>query len=165
MNNQLFLQHIYPLRDKMYRFALRITGNVQEAEDVVQEVMERLWKQQPEQSHTVQNWEAWCMTMTRNRSLDKNRRKPSSPIEGVPEPAHTDSPAAYAEKGDMVAHIRRLIQLLPEKQRLVIHLRDLEDMTYDDIARTLDISLEQVKINLYRARRALRQHLLTLVEL
>lgn len=164
MNNQLFLQHIYPLRDKMYRFALRITGNVQEAEDVVQEVMERLWKQQPEQSHTVQNWEAWCMTMTRNRSLDKNRRKPASPIEGIPEPAHTDSPAVYAEKSDMVAHIRRLIQLLPEKQRLVIHLRDLEDMTCDDIAQTLDISLEQVKINLYRARRTLHQHLLTLVE-
>ncbi len=164
MNNQLFLQHIYPLRDKLYRFALRITGNVQEAEDVVQEVMERLWRQQPEQSHTVQNWEAWCITITRNRSLDKNRRKPASPIEGLPEPAHTDSPAARTENRDMVAHIRRLMQQLPEKQRLVMHLRDVEDLTYDDIARTLDITIEQVKINLHRARKTLRKSLLTLVE-
>ena len=50
----------------------RMLGSAMEAEDIVQEVMEKVWKFSAEQSEAVQNWEAWCMTLTRNRSLTAN---------------------------------------------------------------------------------------------
>ena len=163
MNDLLFHNHIYPLRHKLYRFALRITGNAHEAEDVVQEVMEKVWKQAPEQSQSVQNWEAWCMTLTRNRSVDKTRRKSSTPLEHAPEPSHADTPSSAAESQDMIRQIQMLMQQLPEKQRLVMYLRDVEEMAYEEIAQALDISLDQVKVNLHRARKTIRQGLLTYI--
>ena len=122
MNWNLFHQHVFPIRHKLYRFALKITGNTHEAEDVVQEVLERVWKTPEEQSAGVQNWEAWCMTMTRNRSLDRSRSaalRRHAPLDGVPDrPDNGPSPALGAELGDLAAQVRRLMDALPEKQRL-----------------------------------------------
>jgi RNA polymerase sigma-70 factor (ECF subfamily) len=63
----------------------------------------------------------------------------------------------------MICQIQALMQRLPEKQRLVMHLRDVEEMAYEEIAKTLDISLDQVKVNLHRARKTIRQSLLTYI--
>ncbi len=165
MNRAIFQEQIFPIRHKLYRFALRITGSSHEAEDVVQEVMEKVWKTAPEHAATVLNWEAWCMTLTRNRSLDKTRSQTlrrSAPLEGVSE-QKTDaaSPAQVAENRDLAAHVKRFMQELPEKQRLVMHLRDIEELTYDEIADTLSISLEQVKVNLHRGRKTVRERMLS----
>lgn len=164
MNWAIFHDQVFPIRHKLYRFALRITGSVHEAEDVVQEVLEKVWKTAPEQSETVQNWEAWCMTLTRNRSLDKTRSQASrrtAPLEGVAErSSETNTPAQATEQNDMVARVKFMMQQLPEKQRLVMHLRDIEELTYEEIAEALDISLDQVKVNLHRARKAIREKML-----
>ncbi|MEO6759648.1 MAG: RNA polymerase sigma factor [Saprospiraceae bacterium] len=164
MNRALFHDQIFPVRHKLYRFALRITGSVHEAEDVVQEVLEKVWKSSVEQTETVQNWEAWCMTLTRNRSLDKTRSQAlrrSAPLDGVQERhSETATPDQSVESSDSIAQVKRLIQQLPEKQRLVMHLRDIEELSYDEIAQTLSFSLDQVKINLHRARKAVREQLL-----
>ena len=164
MNWTIFHQHVYPVRDKLYRFALRITVSVHEAEDVVQEVLERVWKTAPEQSAAVQNWEAWCMTMTRNRSLDRTRaqvKHRAEPLDGAAE-QKTDlaNPAEQTEARDLINRVRQMIRQLPEKQQLVMHLRDIEELSYEEIANVLDISLDQVKVNLHRARKAVRQQLI-----
>jgi len=166
MNWAIFHEQVFPIRHKLYRFALRITGNIHEAEDVVQEVLEKVWKSSTDQSAAVQNWEAWCMTLTRNRSLDKTRSqglRRTASLDGVQE-YRTDAatPAQYAESSDSIAQVKRLIQALPEKQRLVMHLRDIEELTYEEIATTLQITLDQVKINLHRARKAVREQLIGL---
>ncbi|MCC7244957.1 MAG: RNA polymerase sigma factor [Saprospiraceae bacterium] len=164
MNPTLFHEQIFPIRHKLFRFALRITGNSHEAEDVVQEVLEKVWKSSPEHVETVQNWEAWCMTLTRNRSLDKTRSnalRRTAPLEGVQDRSvESATPAQRAEQRDLVHQVKRLMQELPEKQRLVMHLRDIEELSYEEIADTLGISLDQVKINLHRARKAVREHML-----
>ena len=165
MNRAIFQEQIFPIRHKLYRFALRITGSSHEAEDVVQEVMEKVWKTAPEQSEMVLNWEAWCMTLTRNRSLDKARSQTlrrTASLDGVRE-QRTDSasPAQVAENRDLAARVKNLMQELPEKQRLVMHLRDIEELTYEEIAETLSISLEQVKVNLHRARKMVRERMLS----
>jgi RNA polymerase sigma factor (sigma-70 family) len=168
----VFQQQILPVRDKLYRFALRITGSIHEAEDIVQDVLAKAWRTTQEEvqdnSAAIMNWEAWCMTMTRNRSLDRNRyreRRRTSSIEGSTYDhfAAPDSPAITTEQRDLVDHARRLMQNLPEKQRLVMHLRDVEEMNYDEIAQTLEISLDQVKVNLHRARKAVREQMLQVV--
>lgn len=164
MNRTIFHQHIFPIRNKLFRFALRITGNVQEAEDVVQEVLEKVWKTSAEQAATVQNWEAWCMTITRNRSFDKTRshvQRRTSSLERLPEGTTSGAdPSRAAELNDMAGLVKRLMQDLPEKQRLVMHLRDIEELSYEEISEILDISLDQVKVNLHRARKSIREKIM-----
>lgn len=166
MNWTIFHQHVFPIRHKLYRFALRITGNAHEAEDVVQEVLEKVWKTTEGQSASVQNWEAWCMTLTKNRSFDKNRSRAlrrTAALEGLNAYGENGiSPAQAVENRDMALQIRRLMQALPEKQRLVMHLRDIEELSYEEIAATLEISLDQVRINLHRARKSIRDQLVVL---
>ena len=163
MNQAIFQQHIFPIRHKLFRFALRIIGNSHEAEDVVQEVMEKVWKSSAEQSETVQNWEAWCMTLTRNRSLDKTRShslRRTAPLDGVAERSNgTLNQANATENRDLADQVKRMMQELPEKQRLVMHLRDIEEQSYEEIAEVLNISLDQVKVSLHRARKAIREQL------
>lgn len=163
MNQEIFRNCIIPLRDKLYRFALRITGSAHEAEDVVQEVMENIWKAPENQSEQVRNWEAWSMTLTRNRSLDRNRRRKTRqilPVENREESAAVPSPALQTENMDLSEQIRRMIQELPEKHRLVMHLRDIEEMTYEEISNILSMPADQVKTNLHRARKAIRARLI-----
>lgn len=163
MNQAIFQQHIFPIRHKLFRFALRITGSAHEAEDVVQEVMEKIWKSPAEQSGTVQNWEAWCMTLTRNRSLDKARSQSlrrTASLDGLTErPNETGNQASAVENRDLADQVKRMMQDLPEKQRLVMHLRDIEELSYEEIAEVLNISLDQVKVNLHRARKTIREQL------
>ncbi len=164
MDLAIFQQQIVPVRSKLFRFALRITGSRHEAEDVVQDVLEKIWKAPDEQKSAVQNWEAWCMTLTRNRSIDKNRSRSlrrTDEIDGlVGRVSPQISPEKTAESNDTVGQIQKMMQDLPEKQRLVMHLRDIEEMTYEEIAETLEISLEQVKICLHRARKSMREKLM-----
>lgn len=167
MNQTIFQQHIFPIRHKLFRFALRITGSAHEAEDVVQEVMEKIWKSPEEQSGNVQNWEAWCMTLTRNRSLDRARSqnlRRTAPLDGMTErPNGTPRQDNAVENRDLAEQVKRMMQELPEKQRLVMHLRDIEELTYDEIAEVLSISLDQVKVNLHRARKTIREQLIATV--
>ncbi len=164
MTWDLFHNQVFPIRHKLYRFALRITGSVHEAEDVVQEVLEKVWKTAPEQVGNIQNWEAWCMTLTRNRSLDKTRSQTlrrAAPLEGVAErSSDTATPAQATEQNDLVNRVKMMMQQLPEKQRLVMHLRDIEELSYDEIAESLGISLDQVKVNLHRARKSIREKMI-----
>lgn len=166
MNSSLFQEQIIPIQNKLFRFALRITGSHQDAEDVVQEVLSKVWQFTEEQSTRVQNWEAWCMTLTRNRSLDKSRAvalRRTDTLEGVATRVNdSHSPEQAAETSDLVDQVRRFMQQLPEKQRLVMHLRDVEELSYDEIAMTLDMSLDMVKVNLHRARKAVREKMLSL---
>ena len=164
MNWTIFHHHVYPIRHKLYRFALRITGSAPEAEDVVQEVLERVWKSSEEQATGVSNWEAWCMTLTRNRSLDKVRtatQRRVVPLDGeAARESDSGDAARTTELRDLADHARRLMLELPEKQRLVMHLRYVEELSYEEIAQVLDISLDQVKVGLHRARKTIREKLL-----
>ncbi|HAD11665.1 MAG TPA: RNA polymerase sigma factor [Saprospirales bacterium] len=164
----IFHEQVLPIRHKLYRFALRITGSVHEAEDVVQEVLEKVWKSSPEQVNNVQNWEAWCMTLTRNRSLDKTRSQTlrrTAPLEGVTErSSDAFNPAAATESSDLVQKVKSYMQDLPDKQRMVMHLRDIEELSYEEIAEALNITMEQVKVNLHRARKTIREKMVELVK-
>ena len=152
----------YSIKDKLYRFSLRITGNEMEAEDVVQEVFLKVWDKR-EQMTDIQNPEAWCMTLTKNLSLDKLRSKHRLTTEISEAVYITDSkPTPYNafEKDDTIGRIRFLMNELPEKQKMVMHLRDIEGMAYDEIAEQLDMPLPQVKVYLHRARNYVREKML-----
>ncbi len=153
---------VLPIKNKLFRFSLRIVGNVAEAEDVVQEVFIKVWNKRSELG-SYKNVEAWCMTLTKNLSIDKLRskhRRVDSIQEGFDMVSQNASPYQVAVTNDMMSRIAQMMDMLPEKQRMVMQLRDIEGMTYKEIAEILNLTLDQVKINLFRARKAIRAKLL-----
>ena len=160
MNLESFQTRVLPVKHKLYRFALRFLGNEDEAQDVVQEVFIRVWNGR-DQMNDVQNWEAWCMRITKNLSLDRIRtltRKQTHPIEEGFAIMHSAlSPHDSAEAQESMTRIAQIISGLPEKQRQVIHLRDVEGDSYNEICEILELDMNQVKVSLFRARNAVRE--------
>lgn len=156
---------VFPVKNKLYRFAFRLLGDNEEAKDVVQEVMIKVWSGR-EQLDQVQNMEAWCMRITKNLSLDRLRqqqRRPTDSLEkGMHLTNHSLTPADEAELSEKMKRISQLMAELPDKQRQVMHLRDIEGYSYNEICDILEIDMSQVKVNLFRARNAVREKLLKL---
>jgi len=162
MSLEVFKKQVFPIKDKLYRFALRIVGNGAEAEDVVQEVFIKLWSKNQDLDQ-LNNVEAWCMKMTKNLSIDKLRSKHQRVgafQEGFDIKDGVANPYQITAQNDTIEQVRQLMQSLPEKQRMTMQLRDIEGMTYEEITVALDISLNQVKVNLFRARQQIRKALL-----
>lgn len=154
-----FRTDILPLKNKLFRLALRIVMDTAEAEDIVQETMIRIWEKQ-EELLQVDSIEAYCMTVCRNMALDKQAEKASQMVE-LNEALH-DKPGQSSPHEDLVnneklAIVGRLFRELPMQQREVIHLRDIEGYSYKEIASLLNLSDEQVKVNLFRARQKIRE--------
>ena len=163
MNSDNFRKQVWPLRDKLYRIALRVLGAVDEAEDVAQEAMIKLWEQRADLGE-VNNLESWCVRLARNLSIDKRRggyRKRRTDLEQADTLRIADcDPAQRTQLNDTYAHIDRLLGSMPEPRRSILHLRDIEEYTYQEICDALDVSLSQVKIELHRGRKHLREALL-----
>jgi RNA polymerase sigma factor (sigma-70 family) len=158
VDTEHFRKVYLPLQHKLYRFALRFVRDPMAAEDIVQEVFLRIWKKREELAG-LEKPEAYCMTMTRNLSLNhlKGRDQQHADISEVLPPAG-DMPSAdlTMERADKVARIQAAIRSLSERQQLVVHLREVEEMTYEQISQILDISLAMVKSELFRARQHLK---------
>ncbi|MBR1548429.1 MAG: RNA polymerase sigma factor [Prevotella sp.] len=160
-----FHTDVLPLKNELFRMALRITQNSADAEDVVQDTMLRVWKRRDEWDG-IESMEAFCLTICRNTALDRLRRMENhaqSLDATVVEPAdysHSANPEDMAVQGDRIALVRRLIGMLPEKQRSCMQLRDMEGKSYRDIATILGITEEQVKVNIFRARKAVKERFL-----
>ena len=157
-----FQNDILPLKNELYRLALRITLNHAEAEDVVQETMIKVWNRR-EQWEQIESIEAFCLTICRNQALDKTRRM-GRQDESLNEKSHetadhsyASNPEEHAMQQDRILLIRRLMDNLPEKQRTVMLLRETEGKSYKEIAEVMGITEEQVKVNLFRARQTIKQ--------
>ncbi len=162
MNLEAFQNRVLPSKNKLFRFAFRMLGSSEEAKDVVQEVLIKVWNGR-EQMTEVQNMEAWCMRITKNLSLDKlrsrQRRATDSIDEGFEIRHEALSPHENTELNESMLRINQLIAALPEKQRQVIHLRDIEGYSYNEICEMLELDMSQVKVSLFRARNAVREKL------
>lgn len=159
MKSISFRNDVLPLKNGLYRFALRITLNPAEAEDIVQDTLIKVWDKR-ESWHEIESIEAFSMTICRNLALDRLKKKGNDNItfeEATIDPATTSTPYEQMLLRDRIEQVRRLINALPEKQRSCIQLRDFEGKSYKEIATVLGISEEQVKINIYRARQTIKQ--------
>lgn len=160
-----FRDDVLPLKNELFRLALRITLDKAEAEDIVQETMIKVWNRRGEWD-AIDSIEAFCLTICRNMALDKvkaaahrtaSRTADTAEAAATPDTSYGANPAEQAEQKDRVRLIRYIIGSLPEKQRCVMQLRDFEGKSYKEIATILDISEEQVKVSIFRARQAIRQ--------
>lgn len=162
MKNISFRTDILPLKNELFRLALRITLNREEAEDVVQETMIKVWNRR-EDWERLDSIEAFCLAVCRNLAVDKTRRHErqnltlDSADHEAADMSYASNPEEQTMQRDRIELVRRLINSLPEKQRSVMQLRDIEGKSYKEIAVALGISEEQVKINIFRARQTIKQ--------
>ena len=159
MKNIRFREDILPLKNKLYRLALRITRNPAEAEDVVQETLLKVWNKRSEWS-SLESVEAYCLRLTHNLAIDKSRLSVTQ-SESLADDAEMimDQSTPYDRliETECLSLIDRIINALPDKQRVIMQLRDIEGKSYKEIADLLSISEDQVKINLFRARKWVKQ--------
>lgn len=162
MTLQEYKSTILPLKDKLFRFAYRMLNNRVEAEDVVQEILIKLWNKRADLA-AINNIEAWSIRLTKNLSIDKMRskhRRTDEIKEGFDRVSDDVAPDRAAENSDAITRVKQLMDSLPEKQKSVMHLRDIEGMSYQEVADALEMPLNQVKVYLHRARQRVRQALL-----
>lgn len=159
-----FRNDILPLKDKLFRLALRITFDRAEAEDVVQETLIRVWNKREEWTR-FGSMEAYCLTVARNLAIDRSERKEAQTVELTPDmeqPSDASSPYEKLVTKERMTLIHRLMNGLPEKQRLIMQLRDIEGKSYKEIASVLNLTEEQVKVNLFRARQKIKQQFINI---
>ena len=145
-------------RPKLYRFALSLTKDVDEAKDLLQETMLKLWELRNKWGEW-QNFEAYAMRMMRNSFLNKvkkNRTKTYLQLDEIAEQPFED----VIENNLSLAHLKMqfyvLISKLPAVQRDILHLREIEEMEYKEIGEILNITEAQVKVYLYRGRQYIK---------
>ena len=155
-----FHNDVLPLKDKLFRVALRVTMDRAEAEDITQETLVRVWERRDEWSQ-IENFEAWCLTIARHMALDflkgkdrRENREEAGERESLPSSAPL--PDEALDRQQRVEAVLRLIDQLPEVQRTIIQLRDIEGLRYEEIARITELSETQVKVYLHRARKKIR---------
>ncbi|MEI6454661.1 MAG: sigma-70 family RNA polymerase sigma factor [bacterium] len=158
MNLQDFQKTVYPLKDKLFRFSKRLLERTEEAEDIVQEVFIRLWNRR-EKLDEYRSVEALAMITAKNLCLDKLRTRrfaleslddKKSYIDRIPGETRADH-------SDLIHGIHQAIRQLPELQQMVIHLRDIEEYEFDQIAEMLEMNENAVRVNLSRARKRVRE--------
>lgn len=145
------------MRGKLFRLVYLWIKDRSLAEDLLQNVFEKTVERQKElQAHP--NLSGWMVKSLKNEVLMHHRKTSRlDSLEEITEPA-TEQPDL--ESGDSHRLIFDLADRLPEKQREIFHLREIEEMSYEEIASQMDISLDQVKVNLHRARKTLREKLI-----
>ena len=161
MNHIEFTDLVMPFKDKIFRFARRYLISKDSAEDATQDIYLKLWNNK-EKLQGYSNVEAYAMTMTKNHCLDILKLKSSSNLKIVHNnyKDHNENLDAQTDAKDSVSIIHQLINKLPEKQRLVIQLRDIEQYSFEEIGKILDIKQTAIRVNLSRARKIIREQLL-----
>jgi RNA polymerase sigma-70 factor (ECF subfamily) len=157
---------VLPLKNRLYRLALRITLDPAEAEDAVQDTLVRVWEHRQEWEQ-IQSIEAYSLTICRNISLDMAGKAGHANVQlddGLREKdgnsSVSNSQFSIEEKFDQqerLSLVRKLMDTLPEVQRSIMELRDIEGKSYQEIANILQLNESQVKVYLHRARTSIRQ--------
>jgi RNA polymerase sigma-70 factor (ECF subfamily) len=162
MDVESFKRQFLPCHPRLYRIAYALTGNCQDAEDILQEAYCKLWNKRAELSH-INNVEAFCITLVKNlcfdllRSARKNRQEEG--FENL-QLSTCASPETEAIGRDEWKQIERLINKLPEKQRQVIRLHGINDCSLEEIEEITGLSAVNVRVLLSRARKIVKEQYL-----
>ncbi len=161
MKQSEFLKTVTPFKDKVFRLAKRLLVSTEEAEDATQELYFKLWKNK-EKLQNYKSVEAFAMTMTKNYCFDRLKSKQASNLTLI----HSN----YKEKdtsldrrmelNDSVSIVHQLINNLPEQQKTIIQLRDIEQYEFDEIAKMMDLKPTAIRVSLSRARKTIKEQLI-----
>lgn len=161
MKQSTFINLMSPVQDKMYRLALRLLVSKEAAEDAIQEVMLKLWSRKQKLS-SYDNLEAFAMTVTKNHCLDQLKLKSNNNLRIVHSNYESgeSSLQKQVEVQDDLNWVQKVIEKLPEQQKIIIQLREIEQYDYDEIAEMTGMQETAVRVALSRARKKLREEML-----
>jgi RNA polymerase sigma-70 factor (ECF subfamily) len=161
MNHHSFLRLIDPVKDKMFRLALRLLISKEAAEDATQEVILKIWNRK-DKVKDYANIEAFMISVTKNYCLDQLKARSNNNLSII----HTNydsnelSVHSQAELNDEMKHIERIIEMLPEQQKVIFQLRDIEEYDYSEIAKITKMNEPAIRVTLSRARKKIKEELL-----
>ena len=154
-----FKRLFLPCSNKLYLVAWRLTHNRQEAEDLVQETMLKLWTQR-NKLHELKNSEAFSVRTLHNIFIDQNRKKHLAETDSPPEEmtlkANECDASEMMQQKETGVILTRLIAKLPKQQRDIITLKDIDDFSYEEIAQQTGLSMINIRVHLSRARKQIR---------
>lgn len=160
MNQQEFLDIVLPVKDKLYRLAKRLLVSSDEAEDAVQEVFLKLWKGK-EKIKEYKNPEAFAFTMVKNYCLDRLKSKQAGNLKIVHSNyKNQENLERRVEANEGVSMVFKIMDTLPEKQKMVMQLRDIEQLDFSEISEILDMNPSTIRVTLSRARKTVREQLI-----
>jgi len=156
-----FKSRVLPLKNRLFRVALRILGREEDARDIVQESMIRMWNYRDKLGE-YKSVEAFAVVITRNLSLDRVKSKSfqRNPVPDFLEDQQAQNPYQKMETSDIVKKVYQVMEQLPEQQRTIMHLRDVEEMEYEEIADVMRMNVNAIRVNLSRARKYVRETIL-----
>jgi len=158
MNQTEFVTLINPFKDKVFRLAKRLLVSTEEAQDATQEVMVKLW----DKKDGLANYgsvEAFAMTMTKNYCLDQLKSKRASNVQ-IAHENYTDRQAGMQqqlEDSDSLSWVEKIVNQLPEQQRLIVQFRDVEQYEFEEIAKMMNMNETAIRVALSRARKTIRE--------
>lgn len=164
MQDSFFRETLLPLKKKLFRYAYRLLNDYEDAGDAVQDAYLKLWEQR-NKLDDINNHEAFSVTVTRNICLDKLKSKKNiSLTENIKDSEwsleHKEQELIDKQK---VALIKKLVNQLPDLHREIMILKDFEGYDYDEIAEILNISVNNIRVNLSRSRKKIREMYLNTV--
>ncbi|MFT7073102.1 RNA polymerase sigma factor [Patiriisocius sp. Uisw_017] len=160
MKQKEFLQTTMPFKDRLYRIAKRFLVSSDEAEDAVQEIYLKLWRGK-EKLKNYKSPEAFAITMTKNYCLDRLKSKQASNLKIVHNNYENHQNLEnQIEANDGVALVFKIMDTLPNQEKMVLHLRDVEQLEFDEIAKMIDSNPTAVRVALSRARKKVRDQLI-----
>jgi RNA polymerase sigma-70 factor (ECF subfamily) len=161
-----FRDDVLPMKNRLYRLALRITLNPAEAEDAVQDTLIKVWEHR-EEWERIESIEAYAHTICRNIALDMAGKAGHGYVQLNEELRVKNEESSMFnvqcsmfnefEQKERLSLVKKLMDTLPEVQRSIMELRDIEGKTYQEIGNILKLSESQVKVYLHRARTSIRQ--------
>ncbi|NNK88184.1 MAG: RNA polymerase sigma factor [Flavobacteriaceae bacterium] len=160
MTQAEFLNTVMPFQNKVFRLAKRLLVSTEEAEDATQEILLKLWNKR-DQMGRYRNVEAFAMTMTKNFCLDRLKSKSAQNLKIV-HSNYQDGQTPLQkqlELQDSIDWVERIMESLPQQQKIVVQLRDIEQYEFKEIAEILDMNETAVRVNLSRARKTIREQL------
>jgi len=161
MNQKEFMQLVNPFKDKVFRMAKRLLVSTEEAEDATQEVLVKLWNKN-ESLDDYKSVEAVAMTMTKNYCLDQLKSKRASNMKIVHN-NFTDREAGLQQKvedRDTWNWVEKIMNDLPEQQKLIVQMRDIEEMEFEEIGKILEMNESAIRTALSRARKTIREKMI-----
>lgn len=156
MTQETFKNTVFILKNEMYRFAKRFVMSSDEAEDVVQDLMIKFW-QKKEELETFGNLKSYALRAVKNECL--NRLKHHNVKQGFADLQLHRSELYSMEVNNLKEHIIGFINQLPEKQKMVIHLKDVEEYDVSEISGMLEMEENAVRVNLMRARQKVKEQI------
>ena len=161
MNQVEFINSVKPFKDKLFRLAKRLLISTEEAEDATQDVLIKLWNKN-DTLNQFGSMEAYAMTITKNYCLDvlKSKRTSNLRIEHQNYVENGSSLQQKIEDENSIGWIEKIIETLPEQQKLIIQMRDVEQYEFDEISKIMEMSEATIRVALSRARKTVRDKMI-----